>query len=154
MSPLNTPLGDSMEPPIHDEKGLGTYEPPARRVVRSRHTGRQLDGLRSVHRDVGAQEELGGLDLHGERSVQGVKLGISSSRERIHNEAIVHVHDYVHARAVREMLPEVARIVLRLFELLNANQLLNEGTIPNAAGVRLTVKRGPCCILTPKLVPH
>ena len=81
-----------------------------RATTRSRRAGLG----RTNHGDIVAQEELRRLHDNRESRVQRSKLGESCIGEGVHGVAIVDVHDDVEARAIGQLLPEVARVVLRL----------------------------------------
>ena len=66
-----------------------------------------------------AEEESSRLDVNGERGMQQIKFCIGKVGIVVHDIAIINIHDEVHARAVGEELPKVARIILRLMEQLH-----------------------------------
>ena len=85
-----------------------------------------------MHGDVVTQEKGGRLERELESIIQLLELRFRRFGRGIHSITIVHVHDDVQPGPIRQMLPEIARIELRLLKLLHLCELTNERAIPNA----------------------
>ena len=88
-----------------------------------------------------AQEVLRLFARESELVMQLAQLAGSAFAVVGDNVPIIDVHDHVDALAPWEVLAEVAGIELGLLELLHIAQLLDQGSIPDAPSIRLTIER-------------
>ena len=96
----------------------------AERVRMRRSSASRRAHLRPVvNCDVVAQEEMRRFESDGEGLMELGKLHVCRWRVSVHHLPVVNVHDNVHARAVIQEFPKIARVILGLTEALTAKLL-------------------------------
>ena len=97
-SPLYTPLGDSMEPPIHDERDSACYEPTFEDTAPTHGApaADSTDFWSCTMMLVPKKKRAGLTSTVKAWCKQGLQFSISTRRVGVNDESVINIHYHIH----------------------------------------------------------